>query len=114
MMCFFFQAEDGIRDWSVTGVQTCALPILADMNLWKGCPAGHQKIWNICSICRQVGDRPTRSDEFSEASPALFKMLPECSQSDRESAVGEFHRAAVLFPEPATFQQGGVPQSAAF
>src|SRR5437879_10629850 len=24
---FFFQAEDGIRDTSVTGVQTCALPI---------------------------------------------------------------------------------------
>src|SRR5258706_4192862 len=24
---FFYQAEDGIRDWSVTGVQTCALPI---------------------------------------------------------------------------------------
>src|SRR3989339_695369 len=23
----YFQAEDGIRDWSVTGVQTCALPI---------------------------------------------------------------------------------------
>src|SRR5262249_60112519 len=27
---FFFQAEDGIRDWSVTGVQTCALPIWFD------------------------------------------------------------------------------------
>src|SRR5438046_7572531 len=27
---FFFQAEDGIRDWSVTGVQTCALPISGD------------------------------------------------------------------------------------
>ena len=27
-LLFFFQAEDGIRDWSVTGVQTCALPIL--------------------------------------------------------------------------------------
>src|SRR5437016_1095394 len=27
-ICFFFQAEDGIRYWSVTGVQTCALPIL--------------------------------------------------------------------------------------
>src|SRR5258706_6425604 len=26
-LCVFFQAEDGIRDWSVTGVQTCALPI---------------------------------------------------------------------------------------
>src|SRR5690606_30576081 len=25
--CFFFQAEDGIRDFHVTGVQTCALPI---------------------------------------------------------------------------------------
>src|SRR5260370_4067307 len=30
---FFFQAEDGIRDSSVTGVQTCALPIyVADLD----------------------------------------------------------------------------------
>ena len=28
MYFFFFQAEDGIRDYKVTGVQTCALPIL--------------------------------------------------------------------------------------
>src|SRR2546430_12674162 len=27
---FFFQAEDGIRDLTVTGVQTCALPILPE------------------------------------------------------------------------------------
>src|SRR2546430_13676872 len=27
MTVFFFQAEDGIRDLTVTGVQTCALPI---------------------------------------------------------------------------------------
>src|SRR3712207_3196285 len=27
VICFFFQAEDGIRDMGVTGVQTCALPI---------------------------------------------------------------------------------------
>src|SRR2546430_13528969 len=27
---FFFQAEDGIRDLTVTGVQTCALPIFVD------------------------------------------------------------------------------------
>src|SRR5256885_3608071 len=26
-LVFFFQAEDGIRDYKVTGVQTCALPI---------------------------------------------------------------------------------------
>src|SRR5687768_3392963 len=29
MLVFFFQAEDGIRDVAVTGVQTCALPILS-------------------------------------------------------------------------------------
>src|SRR5256885_11294262 len=28
IIVFFFQAEDGIRDYKVTGVQTCALPIL--------------------------------------------------------------------------------------
>src|SRR2546430_7546317 len=34
---FFFQAEDGIRDLTVTGVQTCALPIFA--------PAGRFRLW---------------------------------------------------------------------
>src|SRR5207248_3738405 len=29
LIVFFFQAEDGIRDRTVTGVQTCALPILS-------------------------------------------------------------------------------------
>src|SRR5258706_535814 len=29
MFFLFFQAEEGIRNWSVTGVQSCALPILA-------------------------------------------------------------------------------------
>src|SRR5690625_5986462 len=36
---FFFQAEDGIRDGHVTGVQTCALPILpfssSSTDLWS-------------------------------------------------------------------------------
>src|SRR2546430_5690929 len=31
---FFFQAEDGIRDLTVTGVQTCALPISFAVNLF--------------------------------------------------------------------------------
>src|SRR2546430_13762529 len=35
-MVFFFQAEDAIRDLTVTGVQTCALPI---------CPAVHIESW---------------------------------------------------------------------
>src|SRR5437016_11726501 len=33
--CFFFQAEGGIRAWSVTGVQTCALPILQAWDLYS-------------------------------------------------------------------------------
>src|SRR2546423_15615457 len=32
-ICFFFQAEDGIRDKLVTGVQTCALPIYPERRL---------------------------------------------------------------------------------
>src|SRR3712207_7872763 len=31
---FFFQAEDGIRDIGVTGVQTCALPIFTTVTLF--------------------------------------------------------------------------------
>ena len=36
MEFFFFQAEDGIRDYDVTGVQTCALPILEKVWVWEG------------------------------------------------------------------------------
>src|SRR3712207_7449847 len=39
ILFFFFQAEDGIRDIGVTGVQTCALPIYSRMrnleNTWR-------------------------------------------------------------------------------
>src|SRR5215210_8248456 len=43
VLFFFFQAEDGIRDTSVTGVQTCALPISAGVGRRRavgGAPAG--------------------------------------------------------------------------
>src|SRR5205807_7389019 len=36
---FFFQAEDGIRDYKVTGVQTCAIPIFARRARQPGRPA---------------------------------------------------------------------------
>src|SRR5688572_32001821 len=45
---FFFQAEDGIRDLTVTGVQTCALPISAGRFL----PAPHDP--------RRTAGRPPR------------------------------------------------------
>src|SRR5690606_41209854 len=43
---FFFQAEDGIRDFHVTGVQTCALPILrCGIDRWSASATG-----NSCGI----------------------------------------------------------------
>src|SRR2546422_8976065 len=36
LVFFFFQAEDGIRDVAVTGVQTCALPIVERFELYVG------------------------------------------------------------------------------
>src|SRR3712207_6888742 len=42
---FFFQAEDGIRDIGVTGVQTCALPISpqsAELGPWQAQVASDQ------------------------------------------------------------------------
>src|SRR5438094_2131291 len=40
---FFFQAEDGIRDRTVTGVQTCALPIL----VWVGTENRHHILGHL-------------------------------------------------------------------
>ena len=45
---FFFQAEDGIRDTSVTGVQTCALPIWLsvafDLATHRGYDSDHPRV----------------------------------------------------------------------
>src|SRR2546426_1397849 len=61
---FFFQAEDGIRDYKVTGVQTCALPI------WiirgdRACPA---LVWddsgrNAAPASLPPPGLPSRSEE---------------------------------------------------
>src|SRR5690606_34481971 len=50
-LVFFFQAEDGIRDFHVTGVQTCALPILTGIIaistiFWIGNGAARMMGWN--------------------------------------------------------------------
>src|SRR6266853_4605520 len=45
---FFFQAEDGIRDLTVTGVQTCALPIFMVLKqvYWDGVPAYEAPVYS--------------------------------------------------------------------
>src|SRR5688572_31981629 len=56
---FFFQAEDGIRDLTVTGVQTCALPIFPpEYNLSPECATGKRS-----SVRWSLIDRQTRSEE---------------------------------------------------
>src|SRR2546429_3970272 len=49
---FFFQAEDGIRDVAVTGVQTCALPIsLARSRLASSSACGAFCVGQPCICC---------------------------------------------------------------
>src|SRR2546430_10762761 len=56
--CFFFQAEDGIRDLTVTGVQTCALPILAQQERDGSFRMGHFETGCIQMLCRTpIGPR---------------------------------------------------------
>src|SRR2546425_9269325 len=64
---FFFQAEDGIRDKLVTGVQTCALPIYADE------PA--QEIGPVSQIELQQNLGVPRRSEADAAPLHLFPQL---------------------------------------
>src|SRR5256886_8259069 len=47
---FFFQAEDGIRDLTVTGVQTCALPIFDSRILTTLAPSVPSALLGYCSV----------------------------------------------------------------
>src|SRR5204863_7058194 len=61
---FFFQAEDGIRDLYVTGVQTCALPISkADGKGKKDLRARKDKQNQICTIIAGARVKPGDYDE---------------------------------------------------
>src|SRR5436190_11138101 len=55
---FFFQAEDGIRDHCVTGVQTCALPIsIFEQRVWPSCPATHAVRKSLRNVSRGRNER---------------------------------------------------------
>src|SRR5256885_1364580 len=56
---FFFQAEDGIRDYKVTGVQTCALPIYPESP-----PCVHH--------------RPVSAHRLNGACWPVWRPLPDC------------------------------------
>src|SRR6267143_3941005 len=68
MVFFFFQAEDGIRDGTVTGVQTCALPICRHERtdeLGRYLALEHERETNLRETrrnARQAEQRLTRLD----------------------------------------------------
>src|SRR6266511_6364796 len=86
---FFFQAEDGIRDFHVTGVQTCALPIsgTAPGACFAGplsprpppfAPPAPQRIAPPCSSASQLlWRRPTSR---ARASSATTPRLPDADR----------------------------------
>src|SRR2546430_8505511 len=80
---FFFQAEDGIRDLTVTGVQTCALPIY---------PLGEGPDQRIGGAdVRRRRERGERADEI----PALhFKIERKATASSISWSVSKIGRAS--------------------
>src|SRR5215204_2131601 len=74
---FFFQAEDGIRDHCVTGVQTCALPIYAEI------------MSPINTVgCTASGGSPSTASRSSAAATCV----PLCGLIPYEVLCGASHR----------------------
>ena len=63
---FFFQAEDGIRDLTVTGVQTCALPILFFVKHHDICSKPRLKQTTFMQLKLLCGQGGHAADRFFE------------------------------------------------
>src|SRR6478736_7185266 len=88
---FFFQAEDGIRDLTVTGVQTCALPIFARGRARSGSGAGRARLTLWAG--RVEGRLAPEVWEFLRAHDA--ELLPyDCEGTLRHA--GRLHAAGLL------------------
>src|SRR5690606_40478071 len=82
---FFFQAEDGIRDFHVTGVQTCALPIstifligVFSTHFWLGRTPRVSEIPEVRRSTHEVKIGPPfeRRAWFSKEKPKEFYRAP--------------------------------------
>src|SRR6266513_4119382 len=95
---FFFQAEDGIRDRNVTGVQTCALPISTTLIglLWAVHYGWRQEL--IAESAREIADAARelhrRLGRFVEPLAKVGRQLDSAVGAYNE-AIGSFdHRVA--------------------
>src|SRR2546429_7405774 len=88
---FFFQAEDGIRDVAVTGVQTCALPIYAKCTRKKGCRIGpscadsEERCFSECFA--GDADNPTSAQESSGVGRGNGIAYSNCCGPDHRAAL---------------------------
>src|SRR5256885_3637913 len=71
---FFFQAEDGIRDYKVTGVQTCALPISSSTPMARSATP---------TSARATTGRPRVRSGHSSARPAARRSGIGCVRGPR-------------------------------
>src|SRR5438132_13407137 len=86
MIFFFFQAEDGIRDHCVTGVQTCALPI---SRCWPRWPRSNEPTRPIASIGTRPGSARSprcwtprsRSEERRVGKECRARWAPDHSET---------------------------------
>src|SRR5258707_6147224 len=81
---FFFQAEDGIRDIGVTGVQTCALPISSHTSAASPYMAGHTTI-----VTQPAERRFSPPDAFAPTSCAHASKLRQPHALDIARPAGE-------------------------
>src|SRR5256886_11515428 len=86
-LVFFFQAEDGIRDLTVTGVQTCALPISCTSQAARGPRRSPRSSASPCSssalLRRDAGSSCPRAPPWAFICPAALPWLPARSEERR-------------------------------
>src|SRR5207245_4343736 len=92
---FFFQAEDGIRDATVTGVQTCALPILILPN------RAREPLLNFQTDC---GTRPVSDKDLHRVATSCnyMRKVPQLCRIRSLKAVsaGLQGRVSLVFSVP--------------
>src|SRR5689334_24800181 len=84
---FFFQAEDGIRDGTVTGVQTCALPICSKTLSSDLAPAAGAGYGLILDYPEAVIER--LNEEHGVVDLARCVRRPEIGERSEERRVGK-------------------------
>src|SRR6266478_5665724 len=105
---FFFQAEDGIRDLTLTGVQTCALPIYLEAPLESLSGGNQQKVFLAKTLDPGprvvMVDEPTRGVDVA-AKQEIYRFLAELAakgaavvliSSELEEIIGMCDRVVVM------------------